>query len=204
MLGRNVKERKRLRLKEYDYSQPGAYFVTICTKDRVQRFGEIVDGEMRANNLAAIVESCWNDLPNHYPNVELDAFVIMPNHVHGIVVVLDEPIMVGDKTVRDRSVGDGLRPSPTVGSPIRKHPLSEIVRAFKSFSARRINEIQNIPGMHVWQRGYYDHIIRDDRSLTRIREYIVQNPQQWESDKQNSITTASEKHESDVFQVESY
>jgi len=184
------KERRRLRLKEYDYSQPGAYFVTICTKDREHRFGEIVGGQMRSNGLAAAVQSCWNDLPNHYPNIELDEFVVMPNHVHGIIVILDEP-MVGEPTV-----GDGLRPSPTGPSPTRKHPLSEIVRAFKSFSARRINEITNTPGTPVWQRGYYDHIIRDDRSLTRIREYIAQNPQRWALDRENPNFEESETRES--------
>ena len=151
---KSMRERKQLRLKDYDYAQPGAYFVTICTKDRVYRFGEIVDGQMNENDLAVIVRTCWNDLPNHYLNVQLDEFVIMPNHVHGIIVIVDEP----------NTVGNGHRPSPT-----KKHPLSEIVRAFKSFSARRINEINGTPGASFWQRGYYDHIIRNDLSLTRIR-----------------------------------
>lgn len=177
MIGRTGKQRKRLRLKEYDYSQPGAYFVTICTKDREHRFGEIVDGEMRANGLAAVVRSSWNDLPNHYPSVELGEFVIMPNHVHGIIIILEN----------DTMVGDGLKPSPT-----RKFPLSEIVRAFKTFSARRINEISNTPGTPFWQRAYYEHIIRDDRSLGRIREYIADNPQRWESDKENSDRRAND------------
>jgi REP element-mobilizing transposase RayT len=92
MIGGTRKERKRLRLKEYDYSRPGVYFVTICAKDRANRFGEIVDGEMRENNLAAVVHSCWDDLPNHYPNVELDEFVIMPNHVHGFIIPLDDTV----------------------------------------------------------------------------------------------------------------
>jgi putative transposase len=169
MNGRIKKERKRLRLKEYDYSQPGAYFVTICTKDRVQRFGEIVDGEMRANDMATVVQSCWNDLPNHYLNVELDAFVIMPNHVHGIVVILDNPV------------------GATYASPLQSsnNTLGDVVGSFKSAVAKRINEIQNTPGAPFWQRGYYDHIIRDDRSLTQIREYIANNPLRWVSDEQN-------------------
>jgi REP element-mobilizing transposase RayT len=185
MIGGIGKERKRLRLKDYDYSQPGAYLVTICTKDREHRFGEIADGEMRANAMAAVVESCWNDLSNHYPNIELDEFVVMPNHVHGIIVILDEPITVGECTVGDGLRPSPTRPSPTGSSPTKKHPLSEIDRAFKSFSARRINKICNTPGTPVWQRGYYDHIIRNERSLTRIREYITQNPQRWASDTQN-------------------
>jgi putative transposase len=197
MIGRTGKQRKRLRLREYDYSQPGAYFVTICTKDREHRFGEIVDGQMRSNDMAAVVRLCWNDLPKHYPNVGLDEFVIMPNHVHGIIVILDEPITVGKRTV-----GDGLRPSPTRSSPTKKHPLPEIVRAFKSFSARRINEMQNTPSQPVWQRGYYDHIIRDDRSLARIREYIAHNPQRWQMDKENGDATEFDKQESVVSSCE--
>jgi REP element-mobilizing transposase RayT len=140
---------------------------------------------MRGNGFAAVVQSCWYELPNHYPNVELDEFVVMPNHMHGIIVILDEPIAVEESTVRD-----GLRPSPT-----RKYPLSEIVRAFKSFSARRINEINNTPGTPVWQRGYYDHIIREARSLTRIREYIAHNPQRWAGDAENANCSAFENHE---------
>ena len=202
MIGGTGRERKRLRLKEYDYSQPGAYFVTICTKDREHRFGEIVNVEMRANGLASVVQSCWDDLPKHYPNVELDEFVIMPNHVHGIIVILDEPITVGEP-----SVGDGPIPSldrPMVGATSRRPQtgagrprpyLGNVVGYFKYQSARRINEINNTPGTPFWQRGYYDHIKRDDRSLTRIREYIAHNPQQWASDKQNSDATRFEKRE---------
>ncbi|MBF8296081.1 MAG: transposase [Bacteroidetes bacterium] len=172
------KQRKRLRLKEYDYSQPGAYFVTICTKDREERFGEIVDGEMRANNSAAVVWSCWNDLPNHYPNVELDAFVIMPNHVHGIIMVLDEQIV-----------------GATPASPLqrKRHRLGDIVGSFKSAVTKRANEIRGTAGSPLWQRGYYDHIIRDDRSLTRIREYIAHNPQRWASDKENSDSKGNDE-----------
>jgi putative transposase len=167
------RDRKRLRLKDYDYSQPGAYFVTICTKDREHRFGEIVGGQMRQNDLAAVVQSCWDDLPNHYPNVGLDEFVIMPNHVHGIVIIMDDPV---GATSRRPPTGAG-KPRPYLGN---------VVAYFKYQSAKRINEISNTPGAHVWQRGYYDHIIRDNRSMERIRDYIRENPQRWSSDKENA------------------
>jgi REP element-mobilizing transposase RayT len=209
-------------LSRYDYSQPGEYFVTICTKDRENRFGEIVDGDMRVNDFGGIVRTCWNDLPNHYRNVELDAFVVMPNHVHGIIVLTDQ--FVGATSGRTPNVktvgathastdhggtivGDGLRPSPTKPSPTgpsptKKHPLSEIVRAFKSFSARRINEISKTPGVPIWQRGYYDHIIRDERSLGRIREYIETNPRRWKSDKNNPSSTSKDEFDLWVFSAD--
>jgi putative transposase len=184
VIGRTEKERKRLWLKEYDYSQPGAYFVTICTKDRVCRFGKIVDGEMRANGLAAVVQSCWNDLPNHFPNVQLDEFVIMPNHVHGVIILLDD--MVGaDSGLHNIGCSTvGSRHASTLHGP--RNALGNVVGSFKSALTKRINEMNGTGGAPFWQRGYYDHIIRDDRSLVRIREYIAHNPQRWGIDKENS------------------
>ena len=164
--------RKHIRLKEYDYSQAGAYFVTICTKDRAYRFGEIVNGTMQANSLVAVVRLCWNDLPNHYPNVELDEFVIMPNHVHGIIILLD-----------DLEGAASRRPNAGAGKP--RPCLGNVVAYFKYQTAKRINELNGTPDAPFWQRGYYDHIVRTDRSLTQIREYIAHNPRRWGVDKEN-------------------
>ncbi len=175
-----MRERKRLRLKDYDYSQPGAYFVTVCTKDRETRFGGIVDGQMQRNDLAAVVQSCWDDLPNHYPNVGLDAFVVMPNHVHGIIIIMDDPV---GATSRRPHAGAG-KPRPYLGN---------VVAYFKYQSTKRINELSNSPGAHLWQRGYYDHIIRDDRSLDRIRDYIIQNPLRWSADRNNANATSHDE-----------
>ncbi|GIV83933.1 MAG: hypothetical protein KatS3mg052_0940 [Candidatus Roseilinea sp.] len=163
--------RRSIRLKGYDYSQAGAYFITICTKDRACLFGEVVNGEMRLNALGQIVHGVWNNLPNHYAGVEMDAFVVMPNHVHGIVVI----------------VGAGFKPAPTTTTAptTTRHGLPEIVRQFKTFSARRINEMRGTPGVSVWQRNYYEHIIRNEESLHRIREYIANNPLKWELDREN-------------------
>jgi putative transposase len=163
--------RKQLRLKGYDYSSAGAYFVTICAKDRKHLFGRILDETMEANRCGHIVEESWRDIPNHDRRVELDEFILMPNHIHGIVVILDD----------FPTVGAGSEPATT-----RRHSLSEIIRGFKTFSARRINEIRGTPGVPVWQRGFFDHIIRNERSLVRIREYISSNPQRWVLDKENS------------------
>jgi putative transposase len=180
-----VHRRKQIRLKEYDYSQPGVYYVTMCTKDRVHFFGEVVDGRMNENDLAAIAQSCWNELPEQYPIVQLDQFVIMPNHVHGIIILMDD--MVGATSRRpDMGADSRLRNigRSTVGSrhdstlQRETNTLGDIVGSFKSAVTRRINELSGTPGARVWQRGYYDHIIRDDKSLNRIRNYIATNPQQ--------------------------
>jgi hypothetical protein len=109
MVTNNLPRRKIIRLKGHDYSQPGAYFITVCTKDRMHLYGEVDGEEMLVNPIGKIVEGCWNELPDHYPNVQLDGFVVMPNHVHGIIVILDEP-MVG-ATSRRPEIGAG-RPRP--------------------------------------------------------------------------------------------
>jgi len=158
-------ERRALRLPTWDYAETGAYFVTATTIDRRPIFGEIV-------------ERCWHDLVAHYSNVALDQFCVMPNHVHGVIWI--------------RGAGRaGLillrKDAPT---PDRRHGLPEIVRAFKTFSARRINEARGAPGTAVWQRNYYERVIRDDRELNAIREYIQTNPLRWHLDKENPYRTA--------------
>lgn len=169
-------KRKSPRLKGYDYSQDGAYFVTICTYKRQHLFGYVdKDGMMQLNDYGKIVRGCWQDLPDHYNNIELDAFVVMPNHVHAIIFILN-PDTTSD-------VAAGLRPATTPESPSKKHGLTEFVRALKSFSARRINEKRNVAGVPVWQRSFYDHIIRDEISLNKLREYTLYNPAWWAEDK---------------------
>jgi REP element-mobilizing transposase RayT len=162
--------RRSIRLKGYDYTRPGAYFVTICTENRVHLFGNISGETMQLNAFGRLVQTHWDDLPHHYPQVKLDALVIMPNHVHGIIIL----------TEIDR-VGAGFKPVLT----IKQHGLPEIVRALKTFSARRINEIRNTPGVTLWQRSYYDHIIRNERVLNIIRRYILYNPLMWAYDVDN-------------------
>ncbi|MDN3513283.1 MAG: transposase [Candidatus Brocadia sp.] len=162
--------RRSIRLKGYDYTRPGAYFVTICTENRVRLFGNISGETMQLNAFGRLVQTHWDDLTHHYPQVKLDAFVIMPNHVHGIIILTEI-----DK------VGAGLKPAPT----IKQHGLPEIVRALKTFSARRVNELRNTPGVSLWQRNYYDHIIRNERALNIIRRYILYNPLMWAYDMDN-------------------
>ncbi|MBL7994462.1 transposase [bacterium] len=176
----DIHHRRSIRIKGYDYSRPGAYFITICTQHRNRVFGQIMDGNMVLNELGRIVEYTWNDLVNHIDHIKLDSFVVMPNHVHGIIVIIND--IVGAVPV----VGAGSESAPTKPAPTRKrYGLTEIVRQFKTFSSRRINQIRKIPGIPVWQRNYYEHIIRNDNAIHRIREYIAHNPRNWENDKQN-------------------
>ena len=178
--------RHSIRLKGYDYDQAGAYFVTICTRGRECLLGEVTDGQVQLSECGTIVQQVWQDLPNHYPHVQPDAWVIMPNHVHGIIILTDSA--VADPVVATL-VGAGLRPAPTGPAPTtgppRRHGLPEVVRALKSFSARRINQLRSTPGTRVWQRNYYEHIVRSERALDAIREYVHHNPVRWELDRYN-------------------
>ncbi len=164
MVRQNKPRRKSIRLLGHDYSAPGAYFFTACTRHRLPLFGRVVAGEIAANRLGAAVEDCWTKLPDHYDNIALDAFTLMPNHVHGLIII----------------VGAGFKPAPT-----GRHGAAEIVRAFKTFSARRINELRASPGAPVWQRGFYDRIIRSGDELNRARAYIENNPRMWSEDADN-------------------
>jgi len=169
--------RRSIRLKEYDYSQAGAYFVTICVQGRKCLFGNIVAGQMQLNDAGRICISTWNDLPQHYRNVVLDEYIVMPNHFHGIVVLNEAPGFIdpiGAGFID--AVGAGFKPA------LARHGLSEIVRAFKTFSARKINAQNKTYGVKLWQRNYYEHVIRDDNDYQRAAEYIINNPVKWEED----------------------
>jgi REP element-mobilizing transposase RayT len=162
--------RRSLRLTGYDYSSSGAYFVTVCTADRRPLLGRIVDGEMQLNEYGRIVSQTWEWLAAHYDYVDLDAYVVMPNHLHGVLILSDD--------CRGRS-----RTPPTIIVP--RKPLGRLVGAFKTVSAKQMNQLRGTPGADLWQRNYYEHIIRSDAELDRIREYIVNNPAQWSLDHEN-------------------
>jgi putative transposase len=147
--------RRSLRLPGYDYSQAGAYFITACTQNRIMLFGEVIDDDVRLNEMGTIVQQTWDHLPTHYHGIDLDAFIVMPNHVHGIIILADQSE--------------------------RRHAIPEIVRGFKTFSARRVNEHAGRRGVR-WQRGYYEHVIRNEKALDRIRAYIANNPARWADD----------------------
>ena len=199
----NRHHRRSIRLKGYDYSQAGAYFITLCTQDRACLFGKVVNGEMRLNDAGRMVLAEWNMLPERFPHVVLDAFVVMPNHVHGIVVITN-PATDDTATTAPTIVGTGLVPVPDDGATTRVAPtvgdivaptVGDIVGAFKS----RVT-VEYIRGVktsgwppfrgRLWQRNYYEHIIRNERALNAIRQYIIENPRRWQMDRENEARTA--------------
>ena len=171
--------RRSIRLPGYDYTQAGAYFVTVCTWNRECLFGDVVDGEMRLNELGEIVRACWHEIPDHFPHVGSDEFVIMPNHVHGILVIVETNVVGARHAVPLQNQCTEQFGKPLAGS------IPTIIRSFKSAVTKRINDLRGTPGVSVWQRNYYEHVIRDEESLNRIRQYIVENPRRWHLDREN-------------------
>ncbi|MDZ8050284.1 MAG: transposase [Aulosira sp. ZfuVER01] len=166
-----IHHRRSIRLKDHDYTQEGAYFITICTKDRQCIFGDIKQGQMKLNLLGTIARESWREIPQHFPHIQLDVFVIMPNHIHGILWIInttkreDEPRKYGKMVA---------------GS------IPCVVRSYKSAVTKKINYICNQKGISsVWQRNFYEHINRNEQSLAAIREYIINNPLVWERDIKN-------------------
>ena len=151
--------------------------MTICTHDRQCVFGEIVNDTMRLNDIGKIVHEEWTKTPIIRPEIELDGFVLMPNHVHGIIIINEMPNAKRDG-LSQKPKGDGT-------SPLRNTGLGRVIASFKYQSTKRINESMGTPGKKVFQRGYYDHIIRNDPDLHRIRAYIANNPMQWAIDEEN-------------------
>ena len=168
-------QRRSLRLPQYNYAQAGAYFVTVCTYQRDCILGKIEDGIVRLSEFGKIVETCWDALPHRYASVKCDAFVIMPNHIHGIIY-LTEAIVGNDGEVR------AGKPRPYTGSII---PLGKVVASFKYQSTKRINALRDMAGAPVWQRNYYEHIVRNDKDLRATRQYIANNPLRWLDDSEN-------------------
>ena len=174
-----VHGRRSVRLDGYDYARAGAYLVTICTHDRLPLFGDTLNGECVLTELGLIAEEEWLAAERLRAYVALDYFVIMPNHVHGIVVLTgsDEGRGVARYAPTDRAQSEFRSPhSGTLGA---------IVRSSKSAVTKRINEARRTPGHVVWQARYHDHIVRDDKDLRRIRTYIVNNPRRWQYDHEN-------------------
>ncbi len=166
-------------MKDFDYAQPGAYFVTICTKNRQSLFGNIVEGEIRLNPYGLVVREEWIRSGEIRHETALDEFIVMPNHLHGVVMITESNVWADDR----QNVGATGRSTPPTG-PAPK-TIGALVAGFKSVVTKRINQIRGTLGAPVWQRNYYEHVIRDEKSLNRIRGYIMANPQRWRSDKEN-------------------
>lgn len=154
--------RKHIRMTSYDYSAPGYYFVTLVTLGRRLLFDDV--------HFREIVDSSWRWLAQRYQHVDLDYFVVMPNHLHGIIALTD-----------DAAGSGGSRAAPTR----RNKPLGQLIGAFKTVSAKEINRIRCAPGAAVWQLNYYERVIRNERELDAVRQYIVDNPAKWALDPQN-------------------
>jgi putative transposase len=240
--------RKSIRLKHYDYSQAGFYFVTIVAQHRQQVFGDIENGVLIPNTAGDMIETVWYELPDRFPHVSLDAFVVMPNHIHGIIVINNETSLISNNTVTNTqtpfapnpNVGGGLVPAPaqdtneltfhktkqidgetaflandTVGASTREAPtdaktpfianmndskrptLGDVVGAFKSLTTHAyilgVRENGWTPfDKRLWQRNYYERIIRNDDALTKARAYIEANPQNWPTDSENTTHNHAE------------
>lgn len=156
----------RLRLRGHDYSEPSAYLVTICAEQRTCRFGEIRDEQTILNGAGQVILQRWNELPDRFPNVELDAVVLMPNHLHAVIFINGDPL--------------AHEFDPRAG-------LSRVIQAFKSLSTVDYSRGVKLLGWprytkRLWQEGFHDHIVRSDRELDRVREYIEANPSDWPRD----------------------
>ncbi len=166
-----TRHRHSIRLQDYDYALTGAYFITIATKDRSCLFGDVVDGEMRPNDWGQTVQDEWAKSAQIRKEIELDAFVVMPNHVHGVIIIAD-------------GMGRATGRSPLQSGPSGRS-LGAFVAGFKAAATKRINTARGSPGEPIWQRNYFEHVIRSEDSLQRIRQYILDNPMRWEFDREN-------------------
>jgi putative transposase len=209
-------ERRLLRLPGYDYSNNGAYYVTICIHDRTQRlFGDVINDKMKLSDVGYIVYNQWQQLPERFPHIQLDEFVVMPNHVHGIVIINrierapargapTNPINLQDKEYYNvNTVGAGLAPareyfdtkSDIIPNDSNYATIGTVVGTYKSLVANeclKLFKSQNRYMGHLWQRNYYEHVIRDEKSLQSVRRYISENPQKWSIDKENYSLTSDE------------
>lgn len=165
------RNRRSIRLQGYDYSQAGAYFLTLCTQNREHLFGEIINGEMRLNEAGRMVADEWIKTAEIRAEIELDEWVVMPNHFHGILVLTTNVGAIHES------------PLHMTVSQRRNMAVPKIIGRFKMVSSKRINKSRQTPGAKLWQRNYWEHIVRNESELNRIREYIHDNPTQWELDK---------------------
>lgn len=187
----NLPQRRSIRLKGYDYSQAGLYFITICTKNRACLFGQIENGAMILNDAGQSAQKCWTEIPHHFLNTQLHEHIIMPNHIHGIIEIVDMDIVRADtvdtdivrandyspRRISPQSSPRRISPSRTIGSIIRGYKIG-VTKWFRK------NHINKFPvGKSVWQRNYWEHIIRDEKAYLNISNYIINNPSSWYKDK---------------------
>jgi len=176
-----IHQRRSIRLRGYDYSQPGFYFVTVCTSGRSCSLGDVAEEQVCLSEVGELISVCWQDLPIHYQHIELDEFVVMPNHMHGIINIVDNRRGTASRApTRREQFG-----RPVAGS------LPSIIRSFKSASTRRINVMRHTPGNPIWQPNYYEHVIRTENELSQVRRYIQENPTKWSEDIYNPANVST-------------
>lgn len=163
-----MRSRQSIRLQNFDYSQSGAYFITICTYNRNLLLGEVVNGVMVLNEFGRIAVDEWLATQTIRENIIIDKFVVMPNHIHGIIIIRRGTLQ--------------RAPTPEQFGKPTSNSIPTIVRGYKSTVTKQINQLRQTPGANIWQRNYYEHIIRNDDDLAQIREYIVNNPMNWHLD----------------------
>jgi putative transposase len=185
----NLPTRQSIRLKSHDYSQAGAYFITVCTDDKQKIFGSVVNNEVQLNTFGLIVAEEWEMTGQLRGNVSLDTYIIMPNHFHAVLFLGDQEknLTKNEQSLSSAQVIDSdsalhagrFNPNPSVYGRPTRGSLSTIVGSFKSAATKRINRMRGTPGGVIWQRGFYERIIRSDEALYRIRKYIQDNPRRW-------------------------
>jgi len=182
-----IHHRRSIRLQGYDYSQPGLYYITICTQNKACIFGKINNGKMVLNGAGTMIKTIWSEIPVHYHGFDIHEFVVMPNHIHGIIQIISNPA----------PVGTGPRACPdNDGQPIKGQPqgiaptmtLFDIMHRFKSFTTNQYNKGVKQNNWHpfdkkLWQRNYYEHVIRNEKSYDQICEYIATHTLHWQDDK---------------------
>ena len=189
-----IHHRRSLRLKGYDYSQTGAYYVTLVLERKLCLFGEVVGTEMQLNEAGKMVCGIWEALPNRFPTITIDIFIVMPNHLHGIIIInqhTDHKSTVGASLV-DAQSEDAL---PALGT---------VIGAYKSLTTveytRGVKTMKWTPfPRRLWQRNYYEHVIRNDNSLNHIRQYIINNPGQWAFDRENPFANKAKIQKGSLF-----
>jgi REP element-mobilizing transposase RayT len=188
---RQLPRRRSIRLRDYDYRSQGAYFVTICTLNRECLFGEVRDGSVLLNAFGGIAQTEWLQSAEMRREIELDEFVVMPNHQHGIVVIVETCGARNDARGRPPDAPTG-RARPAGGLPTftpttrpASRSLGAFINGYKAAVTRTIRSIHGTDAASVWQRNYYEHVIRNDEDLDRIRHYIRDNPAHWTWDREN-------------------
>lgn len=189
-------QRQSIRLPDYDYSTEGVYFITICTKNRECLFGEIKNGAMELSKVGQVVRNYWLEIQKHFENVQLDEFVIMPNHLHGIIILEKrveciQPLQKNHVGVQYIEPAPGPAPTQTKYQHVTPKSIGSIIRTFKAAVTRWCRE-NSLEGQ-IWQRNYYEHVVRNEKSLNKIRQYILDNPLNWTQDAENPACCTNPK-----------